>query len=213
MRASDADREQTVEHLRVACSDGRITFEELAERIELAYAARTTGELEVVMRDLPSAPTASGAERDDKEWAVAVMGGSERRGRWRPASKTIAVAVMGGVELDLREATIDQPTVEIQAVAIMGGVDVIVPEHVEVQMSGFALMGGNDSPRDSATIPPGAPVVRVSAYSIMGGVSVKRKPPGEQLRRRIEAVRSSWLEGHQLHDWPHRTRGIDRPAG
>jgi hypothetical protein len=207
MRASDAEREQTVERLRVACSDGRITFEELAERIELAYAARTTGELAVVTGDLPTALAASTRERDDKEWAVAVMGGAERRGRWRPATRTIAVAVMGGVELDLREATIEGREVEIEAVAIMGGVDITVPEHVDVQMSGFALMGGNDSPRDAGPIPPGATVVRVKAYSIMGGVSVKRKPPREHVRHRIEALRSSWMDGHQLHSWPRRPAG------
>jgi hypothetical protein len=204
IRASDAEREQTVERLREACADGRITFEELAERIELAYAARTTGELEAVAADLPAAPAAAKAERDDKEWAVAIMGGAERRGRWRPAARTVAVAVMGGVELDLREATIEHPEVEIEAVAVMGGVDITVPEHVDVQLNGFALMGGNDAPRDSGAIPSGAPVVRVKAYSVMGGVSVKRKPPGEDLRQRLEAVKSAWMEGHRLHGTHHR---------
>jgi hypothetical protein len=66
VRISDADREQVVEALRKHAGDGRLTVDELTQRMEQAYAAKTFGELEVVQRDLPRAyqarymPVASG---------------------------------------------------------------------------------------------------------------------------------------------------------
>lgn len=105
------------------------------------------------------------------------MSGAVRRGRWRPDRRTNVVAVMGGADIDLREAEIEAPEVEIVAVTVMGGIDVIVPEDVEVEVTGFALMGGNSSPRDTGPSHPGAPVVRVRAFSLMGGVDVRRRGP------------------------------------
>jgi hypothetical protein len=181
VRVSDREREDAVSRLRSAAGEGRLTFEELAERTELAYAARTDAELARIAEDLPAtaAPSrrvesaAAGDERTD--WVLAVMGGAERKGRWRVRNRTQAVALMGGVELDLRQAELPVGDVEITAWAIMGGVDVRVPDGVRVEMGGFALMGGNTSRGPADAPPPGAPTVRVRAYSIMGGVNVRRK--------------------------------------
>lgn len=57
-RASDAERDATAERLRVAGGDGRLDPEELEERLDAAYAAKTVGELAVLTRDLPAAPAA-----------------------------------------------------------------------------------------------------------------------------------------------------------
>ena len=56
-----------------------------------------------------------------------------------PAPRSIALAIMGGVGLDLRDATIESDELVITAIAVMGGVDVTVPEGVDVQLGGFAL--------------------------------------------------------------------------
>jgi Domain of unknown function (DUF1707) len=58
LRASDAERERTVEQLRVQAAAGRLTVEELDERCERALAARTRGELATLTADLPSATPA-----------------------------------------------------------------------------------------------------------------------------------------------------------
>jgi hypothetical protein len=55
LRASDADREQTAERLRKATAEGRLLAEELEERLEATFSARTYGELDAVVADLPSA--------------------------------------------------------------------------------------------------------------------------------------------------------------
>ena len=174
LRVSDDEREATVARLRVAGGEGRLTLEELAERVELADAARTRGELDVLTADLPVTYTGPRVERKDRGWIVAIMGGAERKGRWRPARQTNVVTVMGGAELDLREAELADG-VSITAVTVMGGIGIAVPEGVSVEMGGFAVMGANGGPRDRVAPLPDAPVVRIRAFSLMGGVGVERK--------------------------------------
>lgn len=55
VRASDAEREAVVDRLRLHAGDGRLTLEELEERIDQAYAARTRGQLSEALRELPAA--------------------------------------------------------------------------------------------------------------------------------------------------------------
>jgi hypothetical protein len=54
LRAADADRERTAERLRSAAAEGRISAEELEQRLEVAFAARTESELERLVEDLPA---------------------------------------------------------------------------------------------------------------------------------------------------------------
>jgi hypothetical protein len=177
LRVSDADREATVARLRHAGGEGRLTLEELAERVELADAARTRGDLDALTADLPAttapAPPPPAAAKD-RRWVVAILGGETRKGRWRPSRRTNAIAIMGGIDIDLREAELADGA-EFLAIGIMGAVSIVVPEGVSVEMSGLALMGGNSGPDDR--IPPlhNAPHVRVRAFSLMGGVVVERK--------------------------------------
>ena len=60
-RASDAEREATAERLRVAAGDGRLDPEELEQRLDAAYGAKTVGELATLTRDLPGQPAAHAA--------------------------------------------------------------------------------------------------------------------------------------------------------
>ena len=87
------------------------------------------------------------------------------------------VAVLGGVQLDLREARFSQREITIDVFTLMGGVDITVGEDVEVDVSGFGIMGGFDH-RASGPGLPGAPRVRVVGLALMGGVNVRRGQPG-----------------------------------
>jgi hypothetical protein len=176
IRASDAEREAVVARLQTAAGEGRLALDELADRLDRAFAAATRDELEELTRDLPAeqaapAPPAAKARR----WVVGIMGGGTQKGRWRIASRCTVVNVMGGADLDLTGAVVEGAETEIQVFSLMGGSDIVVPDGVHVELSGFAFMGGNDLKLgDTPPPPPGAPVVRVRAWSIMGGTNVKR---------------------------------------
>lgn len=185
MRVSDSDRERAADVLREAAGHGRITMDELDERLELSYAAKTYADLAAVTRDLPGpaqAPSAvlpamagriGGTPRS--KFSVAIMSGARRMGRWVVPRNYVGVAVMGGIELDLREAQFSEPEVTIHAYTLMGGIEITVPEDVDVDVSGVAFMGGFDHNASGPGV-PGAPRVRIIGFALMGGVDVRRKP-------------------------------------
>ncbi len=181
-RVADADRDRTVTQLREHVVEGRLTLDEFSERVGLALKAKTRGELDAVMVDLPATqpppttteiqPTRSGARR----WHVAFMSGHSTKGRWRIGGKTTAVAVMGGCDLDLRRAQIDGPEVEITAVAFWGGVEIIVPEGFDVELRGLSIMGGRSLRLRDVPIVPGSPRIVIHGFAVMGGIEVKSRP-------------------------------------
>ena len=150
LRVSDAEREATVVRLREAGGEGRLTLEELAERVERADAARTHADLDALTADLPEAPPRRAPPdqpRTERRWIVAVMGGAQRRGRGRPSRRTNAIAVMGGADIDLREAELADGA-EILAIPVMGGITVTVPPAVVAARRDElrALKGGGFGP-------------------------------------------------------------------
>jgi hypothetical protein len=174
-RASDAEREQAVELLQAHAVDGRLTLEEFADRIDKAYAARTRDELDELKRDLPetTSPPERAATRKSTGRLVAVLSGLSRRGRWRLASDTVAVAFLGGIDLDLREAEIEAAESQLTLYTVLGGADLKVPEGVDLEVSGFSILGGKDVRGGRRPVSPGAPRLTVRAYTLLGGVSVK----------------------------------------
>jgi hypothetical protein len=193
IRASDADRERVADILREAAGDGRLTMEELDERLDAVYAAKTYAELEPITKDLPQAgagpapapapvPPPGDLSRVGGEpsshGAVAILGGFSRKGDWVVPREFAAVAILGGGELDLREARFAEPVVTIHAVTIMGGIEITVPDDVTVQVTGVGIMGAFEHIA-SGEGPPGGPKIIINGVAIMGGVEVRRKPPGK----------------------------------
>jgi hypothetical protein len=177
-RASDAEREATVAQLHHAAAEGRLTVEELSGRIDAAYAATTRAELEPLTADLPAAvaqpmPVEGGS--GGTRFLLGVFGGGDRRGRWRVAERVVVVNILGGADLDLREATLASPEVRITVISLFGGSDIIVPEGVHAELSSFALFGADDLRLEGPEPPPGAPVVHVRTVSIFGGTDVKTR--------------------------------------
>ena len=188
MRAADTDRDRAADLLRTAAAEGRITFDELDERVSRAYAAKTFADLQAVTGDLPgpgitpptpaarpAAPPSASAGTPGPPASVAIMCGARRTGPWVVPAAYHAVAIMGAVDLDLRQATFAAAEVTIRAFCLMGGINITVPEQVAVDVAGLGLMGGFDQ---SASTPgtPGAPTIRVVGCACMGGVTVRRRP-------------------------------------
>lgn len=191
LRASDGDRERVAKVLHDAMAEGRLTVAELEQRLDQLYTARTFGELAPLVRDLPGqhswpGPPLSPARvtahdgriggRGTSNAAIAVMSGAERAGTWTVPPTFNAVAVMGGVDLDLTQARFEDAETEIQAFALMGGIDITVPDDITVHVTGVAFMGGFGD-RATQEGPPGSPVVRISGFAMMGAVDVHRRTP------------------------------------
>jgi hypothetical protein len=180
LRVSDAERDATLDALREHAAVGRLNLDELEDRASQALAAKTRGELAALTSDLPAeagaARPAAAPVRKRVRWMVAIMSGSQRRGRFRAVGSINAVAIMGGAEIDLREAEIEGGELTVNVFTLMGGANIYVPDTVEVDVGGFSLMGGHTEVGRERTR-PGAPLVRVRAFNIMGGAVIFRVPP------------------------------------
>jgi hypothetical protein len=193
LRASDADRERVADVLRDALVEGRLQLTEFESRLEEAHAARTHGELEQVVHDLPVAQGAV-VPRSERiggtpTWrtAVGILGAFDRKGVWTIARRFTSVAVMGGGRVDLREARFEAPETVIRAFAVMGGLNIVLPPDVELEVRGIGVMGGFDHSH-SGTGQPNAPRVVVTGFAFWGGVSVERKVTKAE-RKRLKAER------------------------
>jgi Domain of unknown function (DUF1707)/Cell wall-active antibiotics response 4TMS YvqF len=174
VRASDDEREAAVERLRSASAEGRLTLEELTSRTEAAYTSRTRGELARVTSDLPDRPsTAMAARPVQVSRILSVFGNVSRTGWWRAEGLLSPISVFGDIELDLRQAAVPSGEVTIRAIAPFGDVEVIVPDGVSVELSGVSVFGRKKVDVRNAVPGAPAPVVRVRAATIFGGVLVR----------------------------------------
>ncbi|MGC5346265.1 DUF1707 SHOCT-like domain-containing protein [Streptomyces sp. DT24] len=185
MRASDADRDRIADILREALAEGRLTADEHGDRIDAVYRAKTVGELEPLVRDLPATgtspqhfamPYAYGPEAPvgPADNLIAVFSSSTRKGRWRVGGRTNAFALFGSVEIDLTEALFGQRHTVINATSIFGSVEIKVPENISLRGSGTGVFG-NFEVVTLESPDPEAPVVVVNGYSVFGNVEAKPK--------------------------------------
>lgn len=197
-------RDVTIDALMEHFANDVMEIDEFERRVEAAHAARTSEELRALLHDLPgnaNLPTLAGRETlpdearipsyqvttasnvKETEFILAMMGGGSRGGRWRPARKNTVVTIMGGAELDFREAVLGPGVTEVQVFALFGGTEIIVPPGMNVEVSGLAIMGGFDHQTDeSVHHDPGAPTLRITGVACMGGVDVNTRYPGESTR-------------------------------
>jgi hypothetical protein len=196
LRASDADREKVATVLSTAYAEGRLTREEHDERLDQLLAAKTFDELIPITRDLvvidapapvqQQAPAteftidpSSASEHSDK--VIAIFGGANRSGNWRIRKHTHAVAIFGGMDIDLRNAIFESPTVEITGFWCFGGLDIKVPAGIQVRDQTAGIFGGTDV-RDLGDPIPGAPTLVIKGMTLFGGVSVRGPKPGKRQR-------------------------------
>ena len=186
LRASDADRDQVATLFSTAYAEGRLSREEHDERIDQLMAAKTFDDLLPITRDLvilgsPAQVATQStrrfaidttAQNPESDKMIAIFGGVTRKGRWRVRKNTQALALFGGMDLDLRDAVFEAPVVEISGFWCFGGLDIKVPEGIEVQDQIACIFGGSEV-RDIGEPAPGAPKVVIKGVALFGGVSVK----------------------------------------
>ena len=192
MRAADADRERVADVLREAVAQGRISFDELDERLDQAYLAKTYADLEAITRDLPESGTVTPAAAPGTGYPLDRIGGTpgatlsaailssvRRRGTWVLPRSYTAFTILGSVQLDLRQARFSEPEVTITVYTLLGGVEIIVPDGIEVEVGGIGIMAAFDHSANDAGV-PGAPRLKVTGLAMLGSVDVKRVPADQQ---------------------------------
>jgi hypothetical protein len=177
MPPSDNDRERAAEVLQRACGDGRLTLEEFSVRVGSVWSAETGEELARATADLASAPVVGSAQTVDS--ILTVFSESKRHGRWRLRTPRLWLRTFfGSTELDLREMITDQRVIEIGGVCAFGQVKVIVPEGVEVDLTGAVVFSQRNLHLAPVPRVPGTPEIRVDLATWFGQVEVVSRPYG-----------------------------------
>jgi uncharacterized protein DUF1707/cell wall-active antibiotic response 4TMS protein YvqF len=178
---TDAEREAAAERLADAAGAGRLTLQEFSDRVGLVWGAddlaglvRATAGIEL--------PPRVGSTRTVST-VVCVLGDQRRTGRWRLPAKVRGWTLMGDIHLDLREVVCAESTVEIEVFTLMGDLELVVPDGVEVELTGFDLMGDRDLRLAPVPRVPGTPLIRVKAYTVMGDVKIRSSGVEEPARR------------------------------
>ncbi len=189
------ERENVVQVLIDQYAADNLTVEEFETRLDSAYAAATTTQLEDLLSGLPvlasqvdvqrvpAVQRAPAAAVRDHGFQIAIMGGYEKKGEWTPPRKLQSLAIMGGAGLDFREAKMPPGITEVNVLAIMGGVEILVPPGLAVETHGFGFMGGFEGvDQVGVDNDPDAPRLVIRGLALMGGVEVAVRLPGESAR-------------------------------
>jgi hypothetical protein len=185
LRVSDADRNGTLRRLHNAVALGLIDIDEFEDRSNQVSQARTRGELDFLVGDLPGpgAIVTSAADRVElRGW----LGSLKRHGQWTVPTRLAIVRRVGSVELDLTNARFAGPVVVIELDMIRGSVDIRLPEAASASIDDVTVYGG--SARDLRKDAPaeGTPHVVLTGRMVMGSVKIRgprRQKLGPRLRR------------------------------
>lgn len=182
VRASDAERDATIDRLRDAAGEGRLTLEELTDRIDGAAQARTHADLETLVRDLPAPVAVSPPVAAALVKHSSVFGDVRRSGRWLVPAEGRWQTVFGDVVLDLREARIPATELRISAGTVFGDIDLLVPEGVHVDVRAGTVFGDVRQEAGDGVVPD-APRIVLSGGTVFGDVRVRH----QRLRERLVA--------------------------
>jgi Domain of unknown function (DUF1707) len=179
LRASHEDRDRVVEMLRVSAGDGRLTAEELDERLERAMTARTYGELAKLVADLPATGSVAAVPTPRVKDAVRIDCGSghaRRDGRWMVPQRIEARIRSGHLKLDFTQAVITQPSLQLDAEVRSGHLTLITRPGIVVDTDDVAVRSGHVKVR--APRGPDVPeVLRIEVAGRVGSGHLIARPP------------------------------------
>lgn len=170
--ASDYERDAVLSRLKEAFAEGRLDDDEFDRRIRVALTARTNGDLEPLLADVPGASRPAAPNARPGQFAVALKGPVRRAGRWRVPGRHTTIVYKGRGELDLRAAELAGPVTTLVAVGYKSTITIFIPPGVRVEVSG----PGASADLADSPIPPDAPVVNVRGFAYKGSVQVLARP-------------------------------------
>lgn len=172
---SSSERERACARAAAACTQGRVTLGAYSDLVEIFQGTQERAGFDQALQDLRGAETTamvpSGARMTSS--LVAVLSGHDQKGAMRLGPQTQAVAVLGGVTLDLREATVSGPVTTIRTFSFWGGIHIRIPPGIHVETTSVPILGDNDISLRGPAPRPDAPVIRFELVSIMAGAEIK----------------------------------------
>jgi hypothetical protein len=171
-----------LQRVQDAFAEGRLNDVEFDERMRAALNARTYGELDVLMTDLPAAAASRATAVSPVtgpapgKLAIAYKGSVRRAGRWRVPERYTTVVYKGTGIIDLRVADLTGPVTTIRAVAYKSRVTILVPPGVRAEISGSGV--DQNEAINNLPLPADAPLVHVRALAYKGTVELTTRPPG-----------------------------------
>jgi Domain of unknown function (DUF1707)/Cell wall-active antibiotics response 4TMS YvqF len=179
VRASDADRDAIVSRLHEAAAEGRLTFEELSDRVEAAGTAVMRSDLVRLTSDLPATAAVDLAAQPP---AIRGAGDVKRSGAWTVPADNSFRTWFGNIKLDLRQARLSAPETHIHARAVFGNVDLLVPEGVEVDVQAHTQVGRTVQQATPGGF--GAPRIVLTGGTFFGDIKVRHRRLRDKLARR-----------------------------
>jgi hypothetical protein len=175
-RVSDAEREHVVELLQKAIGRGLITLDEFTERTDTALAARTRGQLNAVLLDLPGVVHNAQAvpEVREQQELKATMSSLNRKGNWSVPRQLVVRNRMGSADLDFREASIPHAVVDIELDVTAGSVKLVLPDGATVNAEGVEVAAGSLTDK-VGTGTNGRPHFVVHGAVRAGSVEIRKK--------------------------------------
>jgi hypothetical protein len=199
----ELEKEHAVQQLCALYAHDHLTTGELESRFERVYKSEDRAALRTVLEGLPVVGPLAVVPQPLYELApanrplsvrpkrmLAVFSGIERIGRWTPGERLEGSAVLGSIELDLREAEIPAGGIDMEMNAYLGSVEIILPPGIGAEIDCSAFMGSVVDKTHAGS--PGAPRIRITGDVIMGSVEVRTKLPKK-------AKMESWRD--QLKAW------------
>jgi hypothetical protein len=177
----DELRSNAIGVLRTMLADDRLGLADYERAVHHVLGARTSTDLDEVLRSVPSPVTVTPADRRlDKPLKIRGGTGRLRLDRpWQLARQTSVRAELGSVMIDLSQAEFDERTVDLSVYTGWGTITIVVPPGVGIQL---LRSHGTVSSRIPPSL-PGFPVVRLSAQTNIG--RIRLRAPDDLRRRRL----------------------------
>jgi hypothetical protein len=207
-------RKQTIDRLTAAFVADELSLEEFEERVDRTYRGRSIQDFDALTEDLgppaspafvqEPAPRAIVPARSDPSLettvalydsrpetaaapdarTIAVLGNTERRGRFRIEGGHAVLSVLGNVELDLRNVVLAPGVTTLKVHAVLGNVEITVPPSLIVDCTGTGVLGSfssiNHVPEERMA---DEPVLRIIGSAVLGSVEVRTRPTQEDSRK------------------------------
>lgn len=169
---SDDDRDGVIARLNSAVAEGRLTLSEFEERIDGVLKARTFGDVEPFVTDLPAAPA---APTSDVVVLKSHAGSIKRKDRWTVPRRLVVQSRAGSVKLDLRHAVIPPGVVQIELETQAGSTVIVLPPGATANIDGVSATAGTARSRVPSTPQPGAttPHLVVTGSTAAGSLKVR----------------------------------------